>query len=141
MDLLQMRAVRINTWPRPIPLWWEAKRHGDATAIADLMHDIGYPAPYILGGISGDGLVEAISVARKNPNCLVATDGLRGVGEVALLVEGLGAGRVIFGSGAPQQAMGSVLALVRQAGLSTADESLILSGNAIRLLSKKAPST
>ncbi|GAB4470187.1 MAG: hypothetical protein OHK0029_42970 [Armatimonadaceae bacterium] len=137
-DLLQMRAVRTNTWPRPIPLWWEARQHGDATAIAELMRTVDYPAPYILGGVSGDGLVEAVSVARKDANCMVATDGLRGIGEVSLLVESLGAGRVIFGSGAPAQSLGSVLALVRQAGLSKADEALILSGNAIRLLSKKA---
>lgn len=138
VDLLQMRAVRVNTWPRPIPLWWEARRHGDATAIHELMKQVDYPAPYILGGVNGDGLVEAIAIGRRDENAMVATDGLRGVGEVAMLVQALGAQRVVFGSGAPAQSLGSSLALVRQAGLSPAEETLVLSGNAIRMLSSKS---
>lgn len=138
VDLLQMRAVRVNTWPRPLPLWWEARNHGDATAIYELMKQVDYPAPYILGSVNGDGLVEAIAVGRRDENVLVATDGLRGIGEVAMLVQALGAHRVVFGSGAPAQSLGSALALVRQAGLSPSEETMVLSGNAIRILSRKA---
>lgn len=141
IELLQIRAVRVNTWPRPIPLWWEARKEGDATLIAELMRQVDYPAPYILGGVSDDGLVEAISVARRDSNALVATDGLRGIGEVTMLVQALGAGRVVFGSGAPARSLGSALALVRQAELSLSDEALVLSGNAIRLLSRKNPTS
>ncbi len=117
-----------------IPLWWEAARMGDATQIARTVRDTKYPAPVVLGGVTGDTLVEALSVARSSNQFFVATNGLRGIGEVGMAATAIGAGRVVYASSAPARSMGAALALVEQAGLSQADADLVLGGNARKLL-------
>lgn len=118
-----------------IPVWWETARPGDATALLATVRETEYPAPIVLGGVTGASLLEAIAVAKAVPDRLhVATDGLRGIGEVAFAVESLGAERVVFASGAAGNSLAAALAVVRQAGL--ADDALaqVLGGNGRRLL-------
>lgn len=116
------------------PVWWEAARMGDATQIEHVLQEAKYPAPVVLGGVTGETLVEALSVARKNKTFFVATNGLRGVGEIEMAVSTLGANRVVFASAAPARSLGAALGLVEQADLSQADADLVLGGNARRLL-------
>lgn len=122
---------------RNVPLLFEANRPGDATAFATMLAQTGYDAPVLLSDVSsahGATLAEALAVAQEFPNVLVATDGLRGVGEVGVAVRALGANRIVFASGAPDCSLGASLALVRHARLSPSDEAQILGGNARRLL-------
>jgi hypothetical protein len=124
-----------------IPIWWEASRPGDATAILATLRETNYPAPILLGGVSGDNLMEALAAAKVLPDRIhVATNGLRGVGEVGQAVAALGPEKVIFASGAPNRSLGAALAFIHQAALSPEDKSLILGGNARRLFGARADS-
>jgi hypothetical protein len=119
------------------PLFWEVSRPGDATQIARRL-GAAYTAPVILAGVSGATLAEALAAAADKPSLCIATQGLRGVGEVAAAASALGAQRVVFSSGAPRESLGAALALVRHAGLPGEAQSLILGGNARRLLGSAA---
>jgi hypothetical protein len=119
------------------PIWCEASRAGDATGLAAVLRETNYPAPVILGAVSGDDLLEATSVARDDPKIHIATDCLRGVGEVALAVASVGPQRVVFASEAPARSLGSAIALVRQAGLTPGDAAMVLGENARRLLNRR----
>ena len=117
-----------------IPLWWEATRPGDATQISEILTDTHYPAPVVLGGVTGDTLVESMAIARQKPSVYLSTSRLRGIGDIALIAQTLGADRIIFASAAPARSLGAVLSLIEQAGLSESDTDLVLGGNARRLL-------
>lgn len=117
-----------------VPMYWETARIGDATALAALLDETAYPAPILLGSVTGPTLMEAVSVARANRHMHVVTNGMCGIGEVAMAVDKLGADRVVFGSGAPTRSLGSAIALIAAAGLEENDEALVFSGNARRLL-------
>ncbi len=122
-----------------IPLLWEARRPGDATAVLSLVQDTGYTGPILLSGVSGEAtLTEAVAVARESDAVYITTNGLRGIGEVAYVVGALGAGRVVFGSGAPVCSLGAALALIRHAGLTEEDRRQVLGENARRLLKNQS---
>lgn len=121
-----------------LPIWIEVSRPGDATALAAELKEAGYSGPIILGSVAGDNLIEAISVSRADNRFFIATDGLRGVGEIAAVVGALGASRIVFASGAPVQALGAALATVDAAEIGDADREAILSGNARRLLTGRS---
>ena len=132
MDLLlrNLAAGGVTT-----PLWWEVKDCGDATAAASLLRAANYAGPVILGGVTGSaGLVEAITVAGSSELIFIATDILRGVGQVELAVRALGPQRILFASGAPAVSLRSALALVRLASLGDENEAMVFSGNARRIL-------
>jgi hypothetical protein len=116
------------------PIFWEATRLGDATRIREAVTLAGCTNPMLLGSVSGDSLIEAIAVARGDDRFGVVTDGLRGIGEVAMVVAALGASRVYFGSGAPVHSLGGALAVVRRSGLSEGDMELVIGGNTKRLI-------
>ena len=120
-----------------LPLWIEVSRPGDATSLAAELKEAGYAGPIILGSVAGDNLIEAISVARADNRFHIATDGLRGIGEIAAAASAIGAARVVFASGAPAQSLSGAKAMVSGAEISDADREAILSGNARRLLSGK----
>jgi hypothetical protein len=118
------------------PIWCEASRTGDATGLAEILKTTKFRAPVILGSVCGDDLLEATSVARDDPNIHIATNYLRGVGEIALAVSSVGPERVVFASEAPTRSLGSAVALVRQAGLAPGEVDMVLGGNARRLLNR-----
>lgn len=118
-----------------VPLLLEVGRPGDATDATALLRDTGFAGPVVLAGIKGAvGLSEALAVARDQERIHLATDGLRGLGEIETAVAALGARRIVFGSGAPRVSLGAALAIARQATLSDEDRALVLGGNARRLL-------
>jgi len=116
------------------PVWIEAARLGDATQIAEAVKAANMTQSVILGGVTGATLSEAVSVARKHTNLMLATNGLQGVGEIALAVKTLGAERVVFASGVPHRALGATLALHRHSGLTPEQENLVMGGNTKKLM-------
>ena len=118
-----------------VPIYCEASRLGDATRFIEAVNAAELTTPtLLLGGVSGDSLLEAISVARGSERIGIVTNGMYGVGEVDMAVAALGANRVVFGSGAPVRSLGAALALVRRSGLTPGDLEMVLGGNAKRLL-------
>lgn len=116
------------------PLLWEAGQPGAATAAVRTLRAAEHTAPVILAGITGETLTEALTAASAAPQIQIATEGLGGVGQIAAVVQALGAERVLFGSGAPAFSLGAALAAVRRAALSPSDQALVLGGNARRIL-------
>lgn len=140
-ELLRTLAQLGGAAAAAIPIWWEASRPGDATAILQTLRDTSYPAPILLGGVSGNNLMEALAVAKLLPERVhVATDNLRGVGEIGQAVTTIGAERVVFASGAPNRSLGAALAFIREASLTPEETGLILGGNARRLFGARADS-
>jgi hypothetical protein len=140
-ELLRTLAQLGGAAAAAIPIWWEASRPGDATAILATIKETNYPAPILLGSISGDNLMEAIAVAKVIPDRIhLATNGLRGIGEINQAVTTLGAARVVFASGAPNRSLGAALAAIHHAALSPEDLALVLGGNARRLFGARADS-
>jgi len=134
-ELLRTLATLGGAAAAAIPVWWEASRPGDATNILAVLKETSYPAPIILGGVQSGTLLEALAVARAIPDRIhLATDGLRGIGEVALAASTITAQRVVFASGAPGRSLSAAMALIRMAGLSPEDTALVLGGNGRRLL-------
>lgn len=118
-----------------VPLFFEASRAGDASALRGLLRDSGFGGPVVLFGVSAAGLAEAFALAAADSRYLICTDRLRGVGELALAVETVGADRVLFGSGAiARGSLGAAIATARAAGLEPAQLTQVLTGNARKLL-------
>jgi predicted TIM-barrel fold metal-dependent hydrolase len=140
-ELLRTLAQLGGAAAAAIPLWWECSRPGDATAILATLRETNYPAPIVLGSVSGENLMEALAVAKVLPERVhLATNGLRGIGEAGQAAAALGAQRVVFASGAPGRSLGAALALIEQASLSSEDRALVLGGNARRLLGARTDS-
>ena len=118
-----------------VPLMLEAVRPGDPTALLEETDAAGYAGPLILLNIEENTLGEAVALAKSAERVFLSTDKLRGLGEIALAIEAVGADRVVFGSGAiARNALSASLALVRAAGLDAATQAKIFSGNARRIL-------
>lgn len=122
-----------------LPILWEVSRPGDATIADRFLRESGYAGSVVFAGVTGTGLVEALTVAAGSERYLLATNGLRGIGEVELAVQALGPQRVLFASGAPALSLGAAVALIRQARLGPENEALVLGENARRLLSGALP--
>lgn len=118
-----------------IPLLFEATRPGDLTALQEVLEKSGYSGQVILVGVDDPTLSEAIAFAKGNPKVHLATDGMTGVGQLNLVVEHLGADKLIFGSGAiARNALSAALAVVRAAGFDDTTRGHIFANNAKRLL-------
>lgn len=117
---------------RRLPAMVTIPHLGMATELGDLMD--GLDCRVILASVTDRQLSEVIAVLRAHPGFCVETSGLTAAGAVKLVVAGVGVERVLFGSAAPGRPVGSAIAAVRQSGLSEADQSAILGGNARELL-------
>ena len=134
-----LRAL-LNSLPRNLPLYFEARREGDATQIGIVLREVGYAgAPVFLGGCTGSALNEAISVAKSLDFVGLTTHGMRGVGEVQHAVKIVGANRVLFASGSPSESLSAAMALVKLAGLPPEERAAVFGNNARRLLGIAAP--
>jgi hypothetical protein len=129
-ELLKSLAALNST----VPLYCDISRSGDGTKLAQSIDAVDLSSTVLLGGLTGDSLIEAIAIARINKQVHLVTNGLKGIGEIAMAVGSLGADRVLFGSEAPIRSMGASLSLIRRAGLSPSDLELVLGGNAKRIL-------
>ena len=130
----------LRSMPHNLPLYFETRREGDATQIGMMLRDIGYAgAPVILGGATGSALIETISVAKANDYVGIATQGMRGVGEIRHTVSIVGASRVFFASGSPADSLGAAVALVKLAGLTPEERAAVFGNNSRRLLGIAKP--
>ncbi len=117
---------------RHLPLMVDVHTPGMITEISEMMR--GVDCRVILAGVSDRQAAEAIAVLRAHRGFYVETSGLAAAGAIKLLVAGAGADRVLFGSAAPAQPLGSAVAAVRHSGLSEADQALVLGDNARAIL-------
>jgi hypothetical protein len=89
--------------------------------------------PVILGGASGMQPVIARELCRACPNVLLETSNQE-ASELALTVDAVGAGRVVFASGRPRRNLKHALLACEQARFDTRERQLMLLVNAERLL-------
>ncbi|MBC7807415.1 MAG: amidohydrolase family protein [Akkermansiaceae bacterium] len=130
----------LKSMPHNLPLYFEARREGDATQIGAILREVGYAgAPVFLGGCTGSALNEAISVAKSHDFVGLTTHGMRGIGEVQHAVKVLGANRVLFASGSPSESLSAAIALVKLAGLPPEERAAVFGANARRLLGIATP--
>lgn len=117
------------------PLFFEATRPGDATALRTMLNSTGYGGMVVLAGLTGAAFAEAVALAAAEERYVLCTDSLQGVGEIKLAVDLVGAGRVLFGSGGVARgSLAASLALARVAGLPEETLAQVLGGNTKRLL-------
>jgi uncharacterized protein len=114
------RLLHVDFVDAPVPLL--------APQLADLL------AIPTLVSVKSDGLGLALAAARTLPQLLLDTSGLGATGALDMAVKTLGAERVLFGSGAPLNSLGSAIMSVQYAELTDADRAAILEGNAVRVL-------
>jgi predicted TIM-barrel fold metal-dependent hydrolase len=115
-----------------IALMVDLNRTGMATHVVESLRD--YDAPIILAGITDRMLSEAIVLMRSRSNIFVETSALLATGAIKLAAESVGAERLLYGSGAPARPMASGLAALKYSGLTEDQKSLVLGGNARRVL-------
>lgn len=90
----------------------------------------------VLGHMGGYFHVEeAIEAAAAHPNLYLETSAMPYPALIRVAIDRVGAGRVLFGSDGPGCNPRLELHKVRLAGLTPADEELVMGGNAARLLS------
>lgn len=115
-----------------LPLMIDIERPGVATRAVERLGQ--YSAPIILAAHSERTLAESVVLMRKHNHVYVDSSGLLATGAIKLVADGVGAERILFGSGAPARPMASSLAVLNHSGLSDEQKHLILGGNAKRLL-------
>lgn len=125
------RAVIRALAPLGLPVMVQTRRLGEPTELQTVLHD--YPAPVILSEVDTNTLSEAIAVLREQPQWFMETSQLLAPGAIRLAASCLGADRLLFGSGALMQPVGSVLRTLEFADLSGQELELILHRNAERL--------
>ncbi len=107
-----------------LPLMIEAGRDGDATAVLKAVE--GLSMPVILLDVSLHTLTEALDVLRARPQTFLSTRLLCGGDTIELLVQTLGADRLIFTSRFPISCFSSSFLVAKFAGIGDADRSKIM---------------
>jgi uncharacterized protein len=114
---------------------------GEVSAVELLAGE--YPdVPFIiphLGSFADDWRAQLalIDALVRHPNVHTDTSGIRRFDLLAMAVLRAGAGKILFGSDGPYLHPGLELAKVRALGLPPAEEAKVLSGNLLRLLSRR----
>lgn len=93
-----------------------------------------YPSSVILSTVNVSLLAETISALREHSNWHVDISHLLSPGAIQLIADKVGAERLLFGSGAPSRPIASIVNTLKLAGLSSDQSTLVLSGNAQRIL-------
>jgi predicted TIM-barrel fold metal-dependent hydrolase len=114
-----------------LPAIVHAPASGDATALLDIAGE--WETPIVLAAISYSVLAEALAVLAEAPHFYVEAHRVALPGQVELMVESVGAERIMFGSWAPWFAQRPSLDMVLGSEVSQADQSRILGANARRL--------
>lgn len=104
-----------------------ASTTGEPTTVARMTSS--YPGRVILCDIGFETLSEALAVMLEAPNVMLETHALHVPGALKLIADRVGAGRIVFGSGAPRCSIASSLHYVLNSELSDSDKQLILAGN------------
>ncbi len=114
-----------------LPAIVEVGASGEATTVARAAE--GLDLALVLANVSYALLGEAIAVLEQHLDICLEACRLVTPGVVELLVDHVGAHRLIFGSGAPAWDPAPTLAMIREADIAAADKAAILGGNARRL--------
>ena len=115
-----------------LPIMVDVAHQGDISA---LVHHMGtYPGAVILSGVDASLLAETLAALRNNANWHVEISHLLSPGSIKLVADSVGAERVLFGTGAPAQALAAAMNTLRYAGLPQPALEKILATNARRIL-------
>ena len=115
-----------------LPLMVDVDRPGAASRLVQSL--VAHPASLILAGVDESMVAEVIALMRAHARIYVETSRLIAVGAIRQIVDSVGAERVLYGSGAPQQPMASVLGVLKHADLNEKQREQVLGGNARALL-------
>jgi len=115
-----------------VPLLVPCNEYGCITILSRLTADKDYPV--IILGCTYSLLSEFIVSARRNRNLCVETRLLASTDAVEVLVEKIGASRLIFGSGILLEYFNASYRMIESAGISEEDKDLILGGNILRII-------
>lgn len=118
--------------PLRMPVMVDIGHPGDATAVMNAA--AGYEAPIVFCSISLDTLSEALTIMSHTSNVMIETHELHVPEALELIVDRVGADRIIYGSGAPLRSIASSLYYVLDSELSDEDKQKILGGNIKRIL-------
>lgn len=131
-DYAPFHALLDDLAAEHLPVMVEVDRPGTST---HLVRAAGaYPGPLILAGVDVQTLAEAVALMRSHPNLHVETSRLLAMGAVRHGAEQVGAGRFLYGSGAPLRPMASGLAALCFSGLLEGERAMVLGQNARELL-------
>jgi predicted TIM-barrel fold metal-dependent hydrolase len=104
---------------------------GDATALLDTVG--GWEVPIVLAAVSYATLSEALAVMAEAPNLYLEAHRITLPGQVEVMVESVGAERLMYGSWAPMLAQRPSLDMVRVSEIGEREKALILGGTARRV--------
>jgi predicted TIM-barrel fold metal-dependent hydrolase len=90
--------------------------------------------PLVLLDVYYGNMAECLAVLQEFPGVYAETNWLATIGAVETAARAVGAGRLLYGSGAPGRSMQKALNQVLESDLPHSDKALILGGNALRLL-------
>jgi len=122
-----LRAVAQTSLPAIV----HVPASGDATALLEMAG--GWDLPIVLAAVSYATLSEALAVLSEAPNFYLEAHRITLPGQVEVMVESVGAERLMFGSWAPLFAQRPSLDMVRVSAISDRDKALILGETARRV--------
>lgn len=108
------------------------QNNGVMTEIGELASN--YDLTFAITGVFYGNLAEAIAVAQSEPNILLETHLLNSPDGFEVLVEEVGAKRLIYGSKAPLHPINASLLPLMHGAIEVSDREKILSGNIQRML-------
>ncbi len=118
-----------------MPMMVDVETIGVVSQLSNLLAD--HASPVIIAGTDAHLLAETLAVLRDRKIWFAETSRLLSPGALRLVADSVGAGRLLFGSGAPFTPPASALQALQYAGLSAEAQQDILSGNAARLLARR----
>ncbi|MDO8586260.1 MAG: amidohydrolase family protein [Armatimonadota bacterium] len=107
-------------------------RAGDASALLPLAKGRGNA--FILTNVTFDGMAEAACVMAQAENIFLEIHSLQAPSALSMMVNEVGADRLIFGSGCPGASLAGALKKIQLSDVADGDKTKILSGNVKRLL-------
>ena len=119
--------------PTRLPVMIGVSGIGEITALQAVLGS--YPAPVVLSGVGSALLAEAIAALQRFEHWHLETSQLLAPGCLAQVAATVGAGRLLFGTGAPAYPIAAALHTLHYSGLSDAERRQVLADNASRILS------
>ena len=119
--------------PTRMPVMIGVSEIGEITALQEALGS--YPAPVVLSGVGSTLLAEAVTALQRFEHWHLETSQMLAPGCLAQVAATAGAGRLLFGTGAPAYPIAAALHTLHYAGLSDAERRQVLADNAHRILS------
>lgn len=120
-----------------IPVAVTTNRHGEISALADMVKD--FRIPVLLSGVSSSQLGEAISVMRHDATIYIETAALLAPGALEAIRDNVpdGAQKLVFASYSPLRYLSAAIGPILASSLSEDEKALVLGGNLKQLLTTK----